>query len=248
MLVIYGLRVNFVNKKIAISQSNYIPWKGYFDMIAYVDEFVLYDDMQYTKRDWRNRNKIITPTGAQWLTIPVKVKGKYYQKIKDTEIDGESWIKKHWGSIVQNYKKAPYFNELKTILEPLYFEDKYTTLSQCNRRFLEAICSYLEVNTNISNSWDYELVEGKSRKLLNICLQVGATEYVTGPAAKDYLDVQMFKEAGVKVTWFDYSDYPEYSQAGEHFIHSVSVLDLLFNEGKNSGQYMKYINHNGDVL
>ena len=93
-------------KKVAILQSNYIPWKGYFDMIAAVDEFILYDDMQYTRRDWRNRNQIKTPQGVQWLTVPVKVKGKYHQTIRETEIEGAQWAKDHWKALSQNYRRA----------------------------------------------------------------------------------------------------------------------------------------------
>ena len=101
--------MNLGMKKVAIVQSNYIPWKGYFDMIASVDEFILYDDMQFTRRDWRNRNLIKTPTGLQWLTIPVKVKGKFEQKIRETEIEGHDWAKTHWQSLVHNYGKAKHF-------------------------------------------------------------------------------------------------------------------------------------------
>ena len=96
-------------KKIAISQSNYIPWKGYFDLINSVDEFILYDDMQYTKRDWRNRNKIKTPQGLQWLTIPVHTKAKYYQKISEVMISDKDWATEHWQKIKQNYFKAKFF-------------------------------------------------------------------------------------------------------------------------------------------
>src|SRR5690242_7600286 len=99
-------------KKVAILQSNYIPWKGYFDMIASVDEFILYDDMQYTKRDWRNRNQIKTPQGLQWITVPVLVKGKYHQKINETEIYGSDWANEHWKALVQNYKRAKHFDEI----------------------------------------------------------------------------------------------------------------------------------------
>src|ERR1700754_2429408 len=99
-------------KRVAIVQSNYIPWKGYFDLIAAVDEFILYDDMQYTRRDWRNRNQIKTPLGVQWMTVPVQVKGKYYQKIKDTEIDGIDWAEAHWRLLAQNYRRAAHFNEI----------------------------------------------------------------------------------------------------------------------------------------
>jgi hypothetical protein len=117
-------------KKVAILQSNYIPWKGYFDMIAAVDEFILFDDMQYTKRDWRNRNQIKTPHGVQWLTVPVLVKGKYHQKIRETEINGIEWAAAHWQALLQNYRRAPYFSEIATWLEPLYLCKSECNISQ----------------------------------------------------------------------------------------------------------------------
>ena len=113
------------NKKIGIVQSNYIPWKGYFDLINYVDEFIIYDDCQYTKRDWRNRNRIKTPNGLEWLTIPVKVKGKYYQKIKDTKIADRHWMKSHWSKISHNYAKSQFFGVYKDIFEPLFLNNNH---------------------------------------------------------------------------------------------------------------------------
>lgn len=121
-------------KKVAILQSNYIPWKGYFDMIAAVDEFILYDDMQYTRRDWRNRNQIKTPQGVHWLTVPVQVKGKYYQKIRETEIDGTNWASTHWKALEQNYRRAPHYTEIASWLEPLYLEESFTHISPLTAR------------------------------------------------------------------------------------------------------------------
>jgi hypothetical protein len=126
-------------KKIAISQSNYIPWKGYFDLINSVDEFTLYDDAQYTRRDWRNRNKIKTPQGLQWLTIPVDVKGKYFQKINETKISDKGWGVKHWQQIKQNYAKAKNFKKYKDIFEELYLSCKEEYLSEINHKFIIAI-------------------------------------------------------------------------------------------------------------
>jgi len=179
-------------KKVAIIQSNYIPWKGYFDMIAAVDELILYDDMQYTRRDWRNRNQIKTPQGVQWLTVAVLVKGKYHQKIRETEIDGTHWADAHWKALLQNYRRAPYFAEIALWLEPLYLEQNFTHIYQLNRRFIEAICKYLAINTVITNSWDYTLLDGKTERLADLCVQAGGTEYISGPAAKDYVDEKVF--------------------------------------------------------
>lgn len=228
-------------KSVAIVQSNYIPWKGYFDMISAVDEFILYDDMQYTRRDWRNRNQIKTPNGLQWLTVPVKVKGRYHQKIRDTEIDGSDWASSHWNSLNQNYRRAPHFKEIARWLEPLYFSNSYTHISQLNRSFIEAVCKYLGIKTVISNSWDYMLTEGKTDRLADLCTQAGCGVYVSGPAAKDYIEESVFQEMGIKLTWFDYSGYPEYPQLWGEFTHSVTILDLLFNCGKESHQYMRYV-------
>jgi len=228
-------------KKVAIVQSNYIPWKGYFDMIAAVDEFILYDDMQYTRRDWRNRNQIKTPQGAQWLTVPVKVRGKYNQTIRETEIEGARWAKDHWKAFSQNYRRAPCFNEIAAWLEPLYLEECPTHLSDLNRRFIEAICNYMGIKTIISNSWDYPLSEGKSERLANLCAFAGGGEYISGPAAKDYIEDAVFNERGIKLSWFDYAGYPEYPQLWGEFTHWVTILDLLFNCGKDSGLYIRYV-------
>ncbi len=228
-------------KKVAILQSNYIPWKGYFDMIAAVDEFILYDDMQYTRRDWRNRNQIKTPQGVQWLTVPVKVKGKFEQKIRETEIDGSDWAQSHWKSFCQHYKRAPHFSEIASWLEPLYQRTDYTHISQLNLCFIEAICNYLGITTKISNSWEYTLLDGKTERLADLCAQAGGTEYISGPAAKDYIDEKVFADMGIKLTWFDYAGYPEYSQLWGEFTHGVTILDLLFNCGKDACHYMRYV-------
>lgn len=229
-------------KKIAIVQSNYIPWKGYFDMVASVDEFILYDDMQYTRRDWRNRNIIKTAQGTQWLTIPVLTRGNYYQKIIDTKIDGVSWTQAHWKTLIQNYRKAPHFLEIAKWLEPLYLQNSFTHLSNLNRCFIEAICCYLNINTKISNSTDYRLCEGKTERLIDLCLQAGGTEYISGPSAQEYIEVSAFENLEIKLTWFDYSGYPEYPQLWGEFTHQVSILDLLFNCGRDTTKFMHYGN------
>ena len=228
-------------KKIAILQSNYIPWKGYFDLISAVDEFILYDDMQYTRRDWRNRNQIKTPQGRQWITVPVQVKGKYNQKIRDTAIDGTDWASVHWKTLNQSYRRTKYFDEIAAWLEPLYLKGNYTFLSELNYVFIKAICEYLNIKTLISNSWDYCLREGKTERLLDLCIQAGGVEYISGPSAKEYVDEKQFAAENIKLTWFDYEGYPEYPQLWGEFLHGVSILDLLFNCGKKSPEYMRYL-------
>jgi len=231
-------------KKLAIVQSNYIPWKGYFDVIANVDEFVLFDDVQYTKRDWRNRNKIKTSNGSKWLTVPVKVKGKYYQNICDTRIDGVNWAQKHWMSLSQNYRKAPYFKEIATWLEPLYTSTSYTLLSDLNFTFMKQICDYLGISTLITrlattSTPSHTVAKLKTERLIDLCKETNSTEYITGPAAKGYIDEKLFIDNGITLTWYDYSGYPEYQQLWGDFEHQVTILDLLFNCGKDSLRYMK---------
>ncbi|WP_454764702.1 WbqC family protein [Cupriavidus campinensis] len=229
-------------KKVAILQSNYIPWKGYFDMIASVDEFILYDDMQYTRRDWRNRNQIKTPQGVQWLTIPVQVKGRYEQTIRETEIEASSgWASAHWKTLEQNYKRAAHFDEIAAWLRPIYLDRECRYLSQMNRTLIEAICGYLGISTRITNSWDYQLVEGKTERLADLCAQAGATEYVSGPSAKGYIDETVFAARHIELSWFDYAGYPEYPQLWGEFTHAVTILDLLFNCGQSARQHMKYV-------
>lgn len=231
--------MNDKTKKVAIVQSNYIPWKGYFDLIDSVDEFILYDDMQYTRRDWRNRNLIKTARGPEWLTIPVEVKGKFFQKIRDTRISDQGWRKKHHAAIVHNYAKSVYFQHYKDFLEQLYLDGSETYLSDINYRFIRAICEQLGIATKISWSSDYHLTEGKTERLLNLCVQSQAGSYLSGPAAKDYIDVALFRQNGIGLEWMDYSGYPEYTQLHPPFIHGVTILDLILNEGPNAMRYMK---------
>jgi hypothetical protein len=227
-------------KKVAILQSNYIPWKGYFDLINSVDEFVLFDDMQYTRRDWRNRNKIKTAQGITWLTIPVQVKGKYFQTIKDTVVSEQTWAQKHWRAIEVNYARADFFKIYGPAFEALYAEvTDETFLSQINFRFISKVCEILGVKTKLSWSSDYETSSGKTERLISICKQAGGTSYLSGPAAKIYLDEALFAREGLEVGYIDYNDYPPYKQLFPPFEHFVSVLDLIFNVGPTATQYMK---------
>jgi hypothetical protein len=228
-----------MSKSVVIAQSNYIPWKGYFDLINSVDELVLYDDMQYTKRSWRNRNVIKSPAGPIWLTIPVLVKGKYFQKIKDTVVADNKWARDHWRSIVHSYSKAPHFPAYRDLFEELYLGLEDNFLSQINYRFIAAICRILGIGTTISWSMDYELAGDKTEMLVNVCKQAGATSYLSGPAAKVYLQEDLFNREGIAVSYMDYSDYPEYTQLYPPFEPAVSIIDLILNEGPDAPRYMK---------
>lgn len=230
------------SRRIAILQSNYIPWKGYFDIIDSVDEFIFYDEMQYTKNDWRNRNKIKTSNGLQWLSIPVATKGHISQSVKimEAQIIGSKWANQHFNTIKQFYKKAPYFQNYEDIFASLYQEcanEKF--LCNVNHKFIDAICKILGIQTKISFSWDYGLIEGKTERLIDLVQKAGGTEYLSGPAAKNYLDENLFKKAGIKLSWIDYAGYREYPQLYPPFEHGVSVLDLIFNTGKEAINYIR---------
>ncbi len=225
-------------KRIAILQSNYVPWKGYFDLIASVDEFVLYDDMQYTRRDWRNRNRIKTPHGLQWLTVPVRVKGRFEQAIRDTRIDGDAWAARHWKALACSYHRAPAFAAAAAWLEPLY-RQRWTHLSALNRALIEAACARLDIKTRLSDSSDYALQADRNERLASICAQAGAAVYVSGPSARAYLDEAAFARRGIAVQWFEYGPYPEYPQLWGAFEHQVSILDLLFHAGAEAPRLLR---------
>lgn len=231
-----------MSKKVAILQSNYIPWKGYFDIIGSVDEFIFYDEMQYTKNDWRNRNKIKSPQGAQWISIPIITKGHLTNglKIIDAKVVNGKWAISHWNTIKQFYKKSPYFKQYADLFEKLYKDcEQEELLCKINYKFIFAVIKILGINTKISFSQDYGLIEGKTERLVDLVQKAGGTEYISGPAAKDYINEELFKKAGIKLTWMDYSGYPEYPQLYPPFEHGVSILDLIFNCGDHSPDYMK---------
>lgn len=226
-------------KKIAILQSNYIPWKGYFDMIAAVDEFIIYDTVQYTKQDWRTRNYIKSAQGTLLLAVPVQNGGF---AINEKIIDGDFWKTKHCKSIKNEYIKSSHFSEIMPILEELY-SLPHEKLSDMNISFIKKICEYLGIHTKISLASDYDIEKeaDKTDKLVKFCTKAEASEYISGPAAKAYMDESQFHANGISIKWFDYSGYPEYPQLYGDFIHQVSIIDLLFNCGKDSYKYMKHI-------
>jgi hypothetical protein len=229
-------------KRVAIIQSNYIPWKGYFDIIQSVDEFILLDEVQYTRRDWRNRNLIKTSQGPQWLTIPVDVKSNFTIAIDQVKIADPAWGRKHWTTITNNYSRSEYFKEYKDQFADIYLNQKETYLSRINLNFITLVNTLLGIKTRISWSRDYNAPVGKTERLLSLCKATGASEYLSGPAAQGYLDEELFRSNGVAVSWMDYSNYPEYRQLFPPFVHGVSILDLLFNEGKNATRFMKGFN------
>lgn len=230
-------------KKIAISQSNYIPWVGYFDMIGRVDEFILQDDVQYTPKNWRNRNLIKTQSGQQWLTIPVN-------KSADNRINSTivmpGWTKKHLKAIHVNYKKAKHFDSVYPWLEEIYTKaNNLKFLSAINFLFLHEICEKLTLNTKLSYSTDYFTQEElnmmeKNEEMLKLCQKSNATDYITGPSAQVHMDLSILTKNDLPIEIMNYSDYEAYPQLFGEFIQNVTILDLLLNLGfEKSCNYMK---------
>jgi WbqC-like protein len=224
-------------KRLAIMQSNYIPWKGYFDLIGRVDEFVLLDDVQYTKADWRNRNRIKTPNGVKWLTIPVR-KGPRRRRIDEVVVADPGWGARHWSSLCSTYGRAPYFDLYRAAFEPLYLDLTETQLARINRAFLGVVCDLLGIRTPIRRSTEYEPHGVRTERLVDLCRQAGADRYLAVPNSRAYLEEGLFERAGIGIDWMDYSGYREYQQLHGPFEHRVTVLDLLFNVGPDAPQYL----------
>lgn len=225
-------------KRVAVLQSNYIPWKGYFDIIAAVDEFVLYDCVQYTKNDWRNRNQIKTAQGKRWLTVPVRQRS-LAQTIDETEIANSTCFKDHWRTFLQCYAGAPEIQFCRDAFEDIFLDaSPPPLLSHSNGRLIRRACDVLGIRTAILDSSELTLGVGRNERLIDLCRQRGATHYLSGNAAKSYLDETAFGDAGITVEWMNYEGYPEYSQPHPPFDHFVSVLDLIACTGRNARGHM----------
>ena len=226
-----------MNKFIVIDQSNYIPWKGYFDMIHDVDEFCFYDDVQFTPRDWRSRNKIITPDGEKWLTIPV---GKdRNRRICDVTITDHSWQLNHYQTLKFAYGKHPYWSRYEELMKDIYLDHTWDNLSELNHYFTRKIAEILGITTKFIDSRDFETTGVKHERILSLIESIGADAYLSGPAAKDYIIAEDYYKKNIKLYWKDYTDYPVYSQISPNeFNHNVSILDLLFNVGDKAPWYI----------
>lgn len=216
--------------RVAVLQSNYIPWKGYFDIIHDVDLFLFYDDRQYTKNDWRNRNRIKTPGGPAWLTIPV---GKRESRlICDVPLPGRDWARAHWQRLQEVYGAAPYFDEYRAYFERVYLGTEWRGLSELNQALITGIArDLLGLSTAFGDSRDYRLTGAKGERVLELVEQAGGRVYVSGPSARAYLPVEAFAARGIDVVWKDYAGYPAYPQLHPPFAHEVTVLDVLFHTG-----------------
>jgi len=230
-------------KRVAILQSNYLPWKGYFDIAAAVDLFIFHDDLQYTKNDWRNRNLIKTSGGLKWLTIPCGTSEK--RLICEVTLDASDWQMKHWRQIEAAYHAAPFFGEFAPYFKDIFLKNVWRSLSELNQRLIRDIAQFLAIDCRFDDSRAYHLQHRKAKRVLELLQKTGAASYLSGPAAKKYLNQDDFEQAGIELRWADYSGYPEYPQLYPPFRHEVSIIDLLFNTGSAARNYLK--NKGGDV-
>ena len=223
---------------LAIDQPNYLPWKGYFDLINDVDLFVFYNDVQYTTRDWRNRNKIITPNGLQWITVPVG--NNTHRLICEVQIEDPSWQKKHYDAIRYAYGKAPFFKDYRDFFEDCYLNKQWEYLFELDQYLtVEISRRFLGITTEFADSRDYYTQGHKHDRLLSLIESVGNVSiYESGPAAKDYMVFKDYIDKGIELRWKSYDGYPVYPQRGKEFTHQVSILDLLFNVGKDAPYYI----------
>jgi len=229
-----------MQKRVAVLQSNYIPWKGYFDLIGSVDAFILFDDVQYTRRDWRNRNKIKTAQGEHWLSIAVKNKGRYEQLINEVEVSEPGWAAAHWKTIEMNYRRAACFSQMEGPIRALFEQAAgLTHLSRINHLLIAGLCPLLGIHTPLYRAEELGQADGKNERLIHLCQAVGGTEYLSGPAANCYLDEAAFATAGLGLSYMNYDGYPEYPQLFGEFQHAVSVIDLLFNTGADAPSFLE---------
>ncbi|MDG2992411.1 WbqC family protein [Candidatus Synechococcus calcipolaris G9] len=214
--------------KVVILQSNYIPWKGYFDLINDADFFCFLDEVQYTKNDWRNRNKLYSKNGIFWLTIPINKKSVNL-KISEVTLEDFHWQEKHFKTIIHTYCKSPQFNEIIYFLEDIYLKHKWNFLSDLNQYIIMKICKYSKITTQFADSRHFSLELDRVDRLISIIKQVGGTEYISGIAAKKYLDGQeeKFSQNNIKLIYKAYGPYKQYFQNLPIFENFVSIIDTL---------------------
>jgi hypothetical protein len=223
-----------------ILQPSFVPWRGYFHQIKKADVFVFYDDVQFDKHGWRNRNRIKTSSGTQWLTIPIRSGGVVTNgtPICDVEIAWErGWWTKHMATLEQAYRKASFFERYLPLLEKAY-DARPRRLVDLTVPLTLAIASELGIDhTRFVLSSELGIGGRKTDRLLAILERLGATHYISGPAARDYLEQERFEEAGISLEFMTY-EYPEYPQAHPPFDPFVSILDLLFAVGPQAPSYI----------
>jgi hypothetical protein len=216
-----------MRRTVVIEQPNYLPWIGYFDLIRQSDIWIWYDDVQYTKRDWRNRNRVAFGDAAEWLTIPVRTKGRFTQRICDVEVDhSRPWIRQHLETIRRCYARAPFFEPVFAVVKDA-FDAGDTRLADLTIRLNEAICAHIGLHSTFVRSSHITTPVGRgARRLIDICRAVEGNVYLSGPAARAYIDSSEFAEAGIELRYVVY-DYPRYERGGWPYLPNLSILDIL---------------------
>lgn len=228
-----------ITLRICIIQSCYIPWKGFFDLIARCDEYVVYDSAQFVKGHWHNRNRIKTANGLKWLTIPVATSGRLGQRIDQVEIE-KPWADQHWRALELAYKRAPFFEQLAPTVKTWYEgAEKQTRLTDVNAIFLHGMARLFGLKTRIVRDDAYPAEGAKTARLVGILRAAGADRYLSGPTARAYLDEVLLESSGITTEWMSYEGYPEYPQLHGRFEHAVTALDLLFNIGLDARRYLE---------
>jgi hypothetical protein len=216
--------------RVAILQPGYLPWLGFFEQMARADVFVLYDDVQFDKHGWRNRNRIRTPAGSQWLTVPVRTAGCSGDRIMDMRIDApRPWAAKHRNALRANYARAPHFEWCFSQLEPI-LDQKADRLVELCLQLQEALAACLRIHATVVRSSTLNISGGQTERLVRICRHFDATEYYSGSAARNYLDIGQFDAARIRVVFQEYV-HPVYTQGFQPFVSHLSVVDLLMNCG-----------------
>jgi hypothetical protein len=215
-----------------VLQPGYLPWLGFFDQLRRSDVFVHYDDVQYDKHGWRNRNRVKGPDGVHWLTVPVRHSGLDWPIIKDVEIDGRTWPRKHLGTIKHFYSRAPYLERYVPELEAV-LERPWQRLADLNLALVDLVCSWLGLRPTLLRSSELCVSGARSERLVRLCQSVGATRYLSGSAARAYLDEGLFEHNGIVVEFQDYV-HPTYPQQHGDFMPYLSTLDLVLNCGDDS--------------
>jgi hypothetical protein len=221
--------------RLAISQPTYLPWLGYFDLIDQVDAFVFLDNVQFEKQSWQQRNRIKTPTGLQWLTVPVVIHGRFGQLIQDVEIRECQFSRKHLRAIELNYGRAPFFNEYFPELRLVLSCSAGSRLLDLNARLIEWLMTVLGIRTRLLFSSSLDLPGNRTELLANICAYLGATEYISPLGSAAYLlqEIDLLKSRSIAVLFQNYR-HPGYRQMFPPFVPYASILDLIFNEGERA--------------
>ena len=216
-----------------VLQPGYLPWLGFFDQLRRADVFVYYDDVQYDKHGWRNRNRIKTQHGPGWLTVPVRHSGQGFPNILDIELDARTpWARKHLASVRQAYARAPFLGRYLPALEEL-LQRKWERLVDLDLACADLMAEWFGLRRRIERSSRLGIGGAGSDRLLNICRHFSASTYVSGDAAQAYLDLGLFEQHGVTVEWQRFV-HPAYPQLHGEFVPYLSALDLLFNCGDDS--------------